>query len=250
MPGLLRPAGDPNQVTWTKKELFVRRLFNSLASSYDAFNAVASLGLHRSWRRRTLELLRLKPGETLADFCCGTGDFLELAAPRLGERGRLIGIDFSEKMLLQARRRLARRERFPDLELVLGNVENSPLPSRSVDVVTCGYALRNVDSLERTFAEMFRVLKPGGRVGLLELSRPQQPLLRWGYWLYLERVLPFLSRRLVEDRGALDYLSASVKAFREPEEVLYLLSDTGFCQVRRETVFFGVCSIYLGEAGR
>jgi len=240
-------TAEPDRLVSTGKERFVQRLFNALAPTYDAFNALASLGMHQSWRRRTLDLLSVKPGETLADFCCGTGDFLELAAPRVGPHGRLIGIDFSDEMLVRARKRLVGKVQVANLELVLGNVEDSKLPPASVDVITCGYALRNVDSLERTFAEMFRVLKPGGRVGLLELSRPRQALLRWGYWLYLEQLLPLVSRPLVRDRGALDYLSSSVKGFREPEDVLRLLGDAGFRNVRRETVFLGVCSIYLGE---
>ena len=241
---LVTSSGSERFVS-TRKEHFVQRLFDALAPKYDAFNAVASLGMHRSWRRRTLELLKLERGETLADFCCGTGDFLELAAPLLGEPGRLIGIDFSPEMLERARQRLTLGPGSPKLELILGNVENSGLPAGSVDAITCGYALRNVDSLERTFAEMYRVLRPGGRVGLLELSRPRQRLLRWGYWVYLERVLPLVSRPLVRDRAALSYLSSSVKGFREPEEVLDLLREAGFRDARRETVFLGVCSIYL-----
>ena len=152
-------------------------------------------------------------------------------------------------MLELARRSLMHSGCNGRLELRLVNVERSGLATGVADVVTCGYALRNVDSLANVFREMHRVLKPGGRVVLLELSVPENRLLRRGFWLYMDRILPVVSMPLVRARGPLRYLSASVKGFRAPEEVLAELRGVGFERVRRCSVLYGVCSIYLAQKG-
>jgi demethylmenaquinone methyltransferase/2-methoxy-6-polyprenyl-1,4-benzoquinol methylase len=239
------PAGAPDPtLARTRKELFVRQLFDSLSARYDRFNSLASLGLHRLWRAKALQAMDLPPRGTLVDFCCGTGDFLDLAARRLGANWRLVGLDFSSQMLAIARSRLSRLGEDGRIELRLCNVEFSGLPSDHADAVTCGFALRNVESLENTFREMYRVLRPGGRLGLLELSQPEHPLLRKGFWIYLNHVLPYLARPVIRERIPLSYLSSSVRGFRSPAEVVGMLTRVGFREAEARPVFLGVCQIY------
>lgn len=243
-------SDDERGLTRSRKELFVRDLFDSLSRRYDAFNTLASLGLHRRWRDRALRQTQLPPDGTLVDFCCGTGDFLELAARRFGANVRLVGLDFSPQMLGVARARLRGLELNGRLELRLCNVEATGLPSGQADAVTCGFALRNVDSLERTFREMHRVLRERGRAVLLELAQPDSPLLRKGFWLYMDQVLPLLGMPILGKRKALQYLSASVRGFKPPQQIVELLRAAGFAQAWQEPLCLGVCRVYVAIKGQ
>lgn len=240
------PGASQSSLVRTRKEHFVRNLFDSLSPTYDLLNSLASFGLHRRWRARALRAANLRSGEKLVDFCCGTGDFLELAVREFGTDLQLIGLDFSERMLEVAQARLSRYDLDGRLSLLLRNVEETGLPEACADVATCGFALRNVNDLHATFAEMFRVLRPGGRVALVELSQPDRPWIRRAFWFYMDWVLPLLVRPLVRRRDPLRYLSASIRGFRTPPAVAELLREVGFDDVRIHSLFLGVCRVYLG----
>ncbi|MEE8165360.1 MAG: ubiquinone/menaquinone biosynthesis methyltransferase, partial [Myxococcota bacterium] len=170
------PTGD-------EKRVHVREMFDRIAPRYDALNRVISVGLDQRWRRRALEKIGVGPGDRVLDLACGTGDFCELARRR---GARVIGIDFALQMLRQG------RARGRDFNSVQGDAEWLPFRSASVEVVTCGFALRNFVSLEAVLKEIARVVKPGGRIALLDVDRPQWPPVRAAHSLYFDRIGPIV----------------------------------------------------------
>ena len=214
----------------------VRTMFDRIAPVYDAMNRVMTAGLDRRWRRLAAEAV-VRPGERVLDACCGTGD-LALAAARAG--GRVTGLDFSERMLERARRK------GPELEWVRGDLLELPFPDGSFDAATVGFGVRNVESLERGLAELRRVLRPGGRLAILEITTPRGPL-RVFYRLWFDRLVPLLGR-LLRGGAAYAYLPASVRRFPGPEELARLLAGAGFEPVSFRLLAGGIVALHVGEA--
>ena len=212
-----------------RKRVFVRTLFDRIAPRYDLLNRLMTLGLDQGWRRRALESVALAPGETLLDLATGTGDFVELAR-RSGARP--IGIDFAGEMLRAARRRQA------DAAFVQADAQQLPLRAESVDVVSCGFALRNFDELAAVFEECARVLVPGGRLVLLEVDEPRFRLLRWGHALHFRQLVPRLGA-LLSDAEAYRYLPASAAYLPAEPELHAALEKAGFGQVRKQRRMLG-----------
>jgi demethylmenaquinone methyltransferase/2-methoxy-6-polyprenyl-1,4-benzoquinol methylase len=198
----------------------VRRLFDRIAPVYDAMNRVMTLGLDRSWRRLAVEAV-VQPGERVLDACCGTGD-LAIAAEREG--GHVTGLDFSPAMLERARRKST------TIEWVEGDMLALPFEDASFDAATVGFGVRNVVDLERGVAELRRVLRPGGRLAILEITQPRG-LLRPFFSLWFDRIVPLLGKVLPGGK-AYTYLPASVRRFPGAEELAALLERHGFDQVR------------------
>ncbi len=198
----------------------VRRLFDRIAPVYDAMNRVMTAGLDRSWRRATVEAV-VQPGDRVLDACCGTGD-LAVAAEREG--GHVTGIDFSPRMLARA------REKSTAIEWVEGDLLALPFADDSFDVATVGFGVRNVADLELALRELNRVVRPGGRLAILEITQPRG-LLKPFFSLWFDRVVPLLGRVLPGGR-AYTYLPASVRRFPGAEELAALLERAGFSGVR------------------
>ena len=211
----------------------VEQMFDRIAPRYDLLNRILTFGMDVGWRRRTVAALGLARGSRVLDVACGTGDLCrELAT----EGYRAIGVDRSGGMLASAR---------TDAPLVRGNALGLPVPDGSVDGLVCGFALRNFVGLAPFFAECARVLRPGGRVALLEVSEPSHPLRRLGHSLYFGRVVPLVGR-LLSDGAAYRYLPKSV-AYLPPEpELVAMLAAAGFPDARRTPLSVGIAQLLTG----
>ncbi len=215
----------------------VQRMFDRIAPVYDAMNRVMTAGLDQRWRRATVREAVL-PGERVLDACCGTGD-LAVAARKAGAR-EVIGIDFSERMLERARRKA------PEVEWIQADVLALPFDDASFDAAVVGFGVRNVEDLSAGLKELRRVLRPGGRLGILEITKPRGPLAVF-YKLWFDRIVPLLGR-VLPGGAAYTYLPASVRRFPGPEELADLLRTCGFENVRFRRFAGGIVALHVGEA--
>lgn len=215
----------------------VRLMFDRIAPVYDLMNRVMTAGLDRRWRQVTVQQV-VRPGDRVLDACCGTGD-LAVAAQGAGA-GIVVGLDFSERMLERARRKQ------PAIEWVRGDVLALPFEDGSFDAATVGFGVRNVDDLEAGLRELRRVLRPGGRLGVLEITTPQGVLAPF-YRLWFDRVVPLLGK-VLPGGDAYTYLPASVRRFPVPEELADLLRRCGFAAVRFRVFAGGIVALHVGEA--
>jgi demethylmenaquinone methyltransferase/2-methoxy-6-polyprenyl-1,4-benzoquinol methylase len=213
----------------------VRRMFDRIAPVYDAMNRVMTAGLDGRWRRITAELV-VRPGDRALDACCGTGE-LALAAARAGA-GSVVGLDFSPRMLERARAKSA------SIEWVEGDLLSLPFPDGSFQAATVGFGVRNVADLERALAELGRVLAPGGRLGILEITKPTGALAPF-YRLWFDRLVPLVGRAL-EGGEAYTYLPASVRRFPGAEELARLVGEAGFLDVGFRTFAGGIVALHSG----
>jgi demethylmenaquinone methyltransferase/2-methoxy-6-polyprenyl-1,4-benzoquinol methylase len=216
----------------------VRRLFDRIAPVYDAMNRVMTVGLDRSWRRLAVEAV-VQPGDRVLDACCGTGD-LAIAAEREG--GHVTGLDFSPAMLERARRKST------TIEWVEGDMLALPFEDASFDAATVGFGVRNVVDLERGVAELRRVLRPGGRLAILEITQPRG-FLRPFFSLWFDRIVPLLGKVLPGGK-AYTYLPASVRRFPGAEELAALLERHGFEQVRFRLMGGTIVALHSAVATR
>jgi demethylmenaquinone methyltransferase / 2-methoxy-6-polyprenyl-1,4-benzoquinol methylase len=214
----------------------VRAMFDRITPVYDAMNRVMTAGLDRRWRRAAVSAV-VGPGDRVLDACCGTGD-LAVAAEREG--GRVTGLDFAPAMLARARRKST------TIEWVEGDVLALPFADGSFDVVTVGFGIRNVPDLESAVAELARVLRPGGRVACLEITRPAG-LLRLFFRVWFDRVVPLLGRAL-PGGGAYTYLPASVRRFPGPADLAAVFERVGFVDITWSLMAGGIVSLHLGTA--
>jgi demethylmenaquinone methyltransferase/2-methoxy-6-polyprenyl-1,4-benzoquinol methylase len=214
----------------------VRAMFDRIAPVYDAMNRTMTAGLDRRWRRLTAAAA-VRPGDEVLDACCGTGD-LAIACARAG--GRVTGLDFSEGMLERARRKA------PELQWVSGDLLALPFADASFDAATVGFGVRNVDDLQRALAELSRVLRPDGRLGILEITRPRG-LLAPFYRFWFDGVVPLLGK-LLPGGAAYTYLPASVRRFPGPQELAALIAAAGFEDVRYRTFAGGIVALHTAAS--
>ena len=208
----------------------VRTMFDAIAPRYDMVNRIMTVGMDVRWRRRTVRSLCLPAGATVLDLACGTGDLCrELRAHRLAP----IGVDLSYGMLAVAR---------TDAPLVHGDALRLPVPDGSVDGITCGFALRNFESLPPFFTELARVTRPGGRIALLEVAEPPNRFLRWGHGVYFGKVVPVVGG-LLSDPAAYRYLPRSVAYLPPPATMLDQLATAGFAGVERTLLSVGIAQL-------
>jgi demethylmenaquinone methyltransferase/2-methoxy-6-polyprenyl-1,4-benzoquinol methylase len=208
----------------------VRSMFDTIAPRYDMVNRVMTFRMDVGWRRRTVRDLRLGPGSRVADLACGTGDLCrELVAQDLVP----VGFDLSYGMLANAR---------TDVPLAQADILRLPVPDASLDGATCGFALRNLVELRAFFDELARVVRPGGRIALLEVAEPPNRALRWGHSIYFGKVVPKVGG-LLSDASAYQYLPKSVAYLPPPEEMLDDLADAGFSYVRRQLLSTGIAQL-------
>jgi demethylmenaquinone methyltransferase/2-methoxy-6-polyprenyl-1,4-benzoquinol methylase len=228
----MRRRPEPSLPQGEDKARAVRGLFDRISPRYDLVNRVMTFGMDIRWRRRTVRELSLPNGSLVLDLACGTGDLCrELAAA--GHRA--VGLDFSHGMLRSAR---------TDAPLVEADILRLPVRDGSADGATCGFALRNVVSLADLFAELARVVRPGGRISLLETAEPEGGVLRLGHRVYFRRVVPTIGG-LLSDRAAYAYLPRSTAYLPSPAELLSMLRAAGFPDARRRSLSGGVTQLLL-----
>jgi demethylmenaquinone methyltransferase / 2-methoxy-6-polyprenyl-1,4-benzoquinol methylase len=215
----------------------VRTMFDRIAPVYDAMNHVMTAGLDRRWRRLTAEAT-VRPGDRVLDACCGTGD-LALADLKAGA-AEVVGLDFSERMLERARRKS------DAVEWVEGDMLALPFEAESVDAVTVGFGVRNVEDLEAGLRELRRVLRPGGRLGVLEITRPRG-LLRPFFRLWFDVLVPLAGKVLPGGR-AYAYLPASVRRFPGPDDLAAAIERCGFRGVQYRRLGGGIVALHTAEA--
>lgn len=216
----------------------VRAMFDRIAPVYDAMNRAMTLGLDRRWRRLAAAAV-VRPGDRVLDACCGTGD-LALAGRTAG--GDVVGLDFSEEMLRRARRKS------DEVEWVRGDLLALPFPAERFDSATVGFGIRNVEDLESGLRELVRVLRPGGRLGCLEITRPQG-LLRPFFRAWFDGLVP-LAGKLLSGGEAYSYLPASVRRFPGPDDLAAAMRRAGFAQVGWRLLGGGIVSLHVAEKPR
>lgn len=215
----------------------VRSMFDAIAPRYDLLNRLLTFGMDRRWRRRAVRELGLPSGARVLDLACGTGDLCrDLEAAGLNP----VGFDLSAGMLRAAQKyRASGKLHAP---MVLGDALRLPIPPQCADGITCGFALRNVVDLNGLFAELARTTRPGGRVSLLEVSEPSNPVLRAGHTLYFGKVIPTVGG-LLSDRAAYEYLPKSVAYLPPADEMLDMLGSHGFAPVRHTLLSGGIAQL-------
>lgn len=222
-PGEPLPQGE-------EKVRAVRSMFDAIAPRYDLVNRIMTFRMDVGWRRRTVRELGLAPSSLVADLACGTGDLCgELQRQGL----RPIGFDLSYGMLAAAR---------TDAPIAQADALRLPLPDAALDGITCGFALRNLIELDGFFDELARTVRPGGRIALLEVAEPTNPVLRFGHSIYFGRVVPLVGG-LLSDASAYQYLPRSVAYLPEPGVMLLRLAEAGFVQVERRLLSTGIAQL-------
>ena len=221
----------------------VRGMFDRIAGVYDVMNSAMTAGLHHQWRQRAVDRAEVGPGSDALDVCCGTGDLALELRRRIGPDGRVVGCDFSEPMLELARRKSG--EQSLPVEVGWADALDLPYGDASFDAVTIGFGARNLADLERGLTEMTRVMRPGGRLVILEITRPTREPLSTFYSLWFDRVVPVIGT-LAGDPDAYSYLPNSVRSFPEPRELGAMMDEVGLERIRWLLLAGGIIAIHSG----
>lgn len=224
-------------------------MFDAIAGRYDLLNHVLSAGIDRRWRKAAIESLHLTGRERLLDVCSGTADLAIAAVRARPAAGRAVGVDFAGAMLRVGRAKVQRRRLADRIVLVRGDASRLPVATSSVDALTIGFGIRNVDDVPAACREMSRVLKPGGRLAILEFAVPTAPVISAVYLWYLRHALPRIGRALSHHEAAYGYLPASIDAFATPDQFIGLLRAAGLLQVRADRLTFGSVCLYTACRG-
>lgn len=239
MAGTTKPSRDSAQFAGQ-----VNRMFDRVASRYDALNSVMTAGLHHAWRKRAADRAELRAGDSALDVCCGTGDLaLELAA-RVAPGGSVVGCDFSEPMLDLAREKASGRA-VEGLRFEWADALDLPYDAGRFDAVTVGFGVRNLADLDRGLREMARVLRPGGRLVILEITQPARPPLSTFFSLWFDRIVPLLGS-LSEESEAYSYLPESVRSFPPPQRLAGMMDAAGLERIRWVVLAGGIIAIHSG----
>jgi demethylmenaquinone methyltransferase / 2-methoxy-6-polyprenyl-1,4-benzoquinol methylase len=224
----------------------IATMFDAIAPRYDLLNHVLSAGMDRGWRDRAVDALSLSPGARVLDLCTGTGD-LAIAIVHRASGVTVVGIDFAAEMLRLARAKVSGASLDRRIRLVRGDATHIPLPDRSCDAATIAFGIRNVAEPQHALAELARVIRPGGRLAILEFGEPRIPGIRTLYSWYFRYLLPLVGRLISKHQSAYSYLPASVGAFPPPSEFSRILGVTGFSQVRAVPLTFGIVYLFVAQ---
>jgi len=234
------------EVPSAEKAGLVGEVFHSVASRYDLMNDLMSLGAHRLWKRFAIEASGVRRGQTVLDVAGGTGDLAALFAERVGPSGRVVLADINSSMLAVGRGRLADRGIAGNVEFVQANAECLPFPNNHFDCISIAFGLRNVTHIDRALASMFRVLKPGGSLLVLEFSKPVLRPLSRVYDTYSFSVLPWLGRVVANDEGSYRYLAESIRRHPDQETLKQLMGQAGFERVHYHNLTGGIVALHKG----
>ena len=224
----------------------VAEMFDRIAVRYDFLNRFLSCGIDVIWRKKAIRELNDLHPETILDVATGTADMALLLQHFLHPK-KIIGIDISEGMLRLGRQKVEKQKLNGDIELQQGDSEAIKFPDHSFDAITSAFGVRNFEHLQKGLAEMLRVLRPGGKLVLLEFSKPHKPVFKGFYQFYMNIIAPQAGKWLSKNKDAYQYLTESVKAFPDGDEFLHILKQTGYTDTYLKTLSLGICTIYCGS---
>jgi demethylmenaquinone methyltransferase/2-methoxy-6-polyprenyl-1,4-benzoquinol methylase len=231
------------------KEEFVHSVFESIAPKYDLMNNILSFRTHKAWRRFTMKKMNVQPGQTAIDICCGTCDWTISLAEASGS-GAIVGLDFSQNMLEQGDVKIKELGLDKQIELIHGNAMSLPYEDNTFDYATIGLALRNVPDLEQVIREMQRVVKPGGMVVSLELSKPTWEPFKSVYYFYFRRVLPLLGKLIAKRYEQYKWLPESLVNFPDHQQLAAIFTKQGLQQVKAYPLTGGIAALHIGIKGK
>lgn len=220
-------------------------MFDTIAPKYDFLNQLLSLGIHKGWRKKSIKLLAKQQPKTILDIATGTADFA-IEAMQLNPE-HVTGIDISEGMLTLGKGKIEKLGLQHKIELLLADSENLPFSNDSFDAITVGFGVRNFENLEKGIGDMYRVLKPGGTMLILEFSKPRHFPVKQLYNIYFRYITPLVGKLFSKDSSAYNYLPESVNAFPDGKEFLNVLTKTGLKDARDITLSCGIATIYIAK---
>ena len=227
----------------------VREVFDSVAAQYDLMNDLMSGGLHRLWKRFTIELSAVRSGQTVLDIAGGTGDLAAKFSTLVGADGKVILADINAAMLSVGRDRLIDKGALSNIDVVQADAQFLPFDDNSIDCITIAFGLRNVTDKAKALRSMHRVLKPGGRVLVLEFSKPTSPLLSKVYDAYSFSALPAMGKLITDDADSYRYLAESIRKHPDQESLLEMVEDAGFVDCRYHNMTGGIVAVHRGIKG-
>ncbi|MAD76447.1 MAG: bifunctional demethylmenaquinone methyltransferase/2-methoxy-6-polyprenyl-1,4-benzoquinol methylase UbiE [Rheinheimera sp.] len=229
-----------------EKVSLVANVFHSVAAKYDMMNDVMSLGIHRLWKRFTLDCSGVRPGQHVLDLAGGTGDIAALFSRRVGANGKVVLADINESMLNVGRDKLRDLGLINNIEFVQANAEALPFADNSFDIISIGFGLRNVTDKAAALKSMFRVLKPGGRLLVLEFSKPEQQWLSKVYDMYSFKLLPVMGQLIANDKESYQYLAESIRMHPDQETLKTMMAEAGFSEVSYHNLTGGIVALHRG----
>ncbi len=231
----------PYKTEESKKEQ-VAQMFDNIAFRYDFLNSLLSLGIHKGWRKQCVKLLKDSNPKFILDVATGTADFA-IECMSLNPT-KIIGVDISEGMMKFGREKIKKANLEKIISLEYGDAETLAFPDNSFDAIVVGFGVRNFENLEKGLNNLNRILKPNGKIVILEFSNPRNKLVKWGYNFYFNKVTPFIGKLFSKDIRAYTYLPESVKAFPDNEAFISILKKTHFANCNFKSLSFGIAAIY------
>lgn len=229
-----------------QKQAMVADVFHSVAAKYDVMNDLMSFGVHRLWKRFTIDMSGVRPGDSVLDLAGGTGDLTKKFSKIVGPKGRVVLADINSSMLNVGRDRLTDQGFVGNIEYVQANAECLPFEDQSFDIITMAFGLRNVTDKDAALRSMARVLKPGGRLLVLEFSKPTNPLMSKAYDLYSFTALPFMGKLVTNDAESYQYLAESIRMHPDQETLKSMMESAGFVRCSYHNLTSGVVALHRG----